>query len=60
MNDISKELVKMNAYLPVKLSYLSKFNPDAALEILQAWGDGSKPLKDLWKETEDLLCSLVK
>lgn len=45
------ELVKMNAYLPVKLGELSKHDEKAAIQILQAWGDGTKPLKVLWKET---------
>lgn len=52
---IDKELVKMNAYLPVKLSYLSKINPEAALRILQDWGDGTKPLRKLWEETTNLI-----
>jgi hypothetical protein len=47
---IDPETIKKNAYLPVKLSQLSKVNPEAALKILQAWGDGKKPVKELWEE----------
>lgn len=45
------ELVKMNAYLPVRLAELAKMDQEKALEILNAWGEGTKPLKVLWKET---------
>lgn len=47
---IDPETIKKNAYLPVKLSQLSKVNPEAALNILQAWGDGKKPVKELWED----------
>ncbi|MGG3887806.1 hypothetical protein [Metabacillus fastidiosus] len=47
---IDPETVKKNAYLPVKLSELSKENPEAALMLLQDWGDGKKPVKQLWDE----------
>ncbi|GLC89377.1 hypothetical protein [Lysinibacillus piscis] len=42
--------VKQNAYLPVKLAELSRVNPEKALELLQAWGEGSKTIKKLWEE----------
>lgn len=45
------ELVKMNAYLPVKLAELSRLDAKATIQIIQAWGDGTKPLKKLWEET---------
>jgi len=48
---IDPETIKKNAYLPVKLSELSKKNPEAALQLLQDWGDGKKPVKQLWEET---------
>lgn len=51
----NKELVRMYAYLPVKLSQLSKVNPNAAIEILQDWGAGKKSIRKLWKETTDLI-----
>ncbi|MEA0564053.1 hypothetical protein [Lysinibacillus irui] len=47
---IDPERVRQNAYLPVKLSELSKVNPEKALELLQAWGDGTKTIKKLWDE----------
>jgi hypothetical protein len=52
---IDPETVKKNAYLPVKLSQLSKTNPTAALALLQDWGDGKKPIKQLWDEALQLL-----
>lgn len=48
---IDPETIKKNAYLPVKLSELSKVNPEAALQLLQDWGEGKKPIKQLWDET---------
>lgn len=43
-----KDLARMYAYLPVVLSQLAKVNPDAALEIIQDWGDGRKDIRKLW------------
>ncbi len=50
-----KELVRIYAYLPVKLSELSKVNPEAAINLLQDWGSGKKTIRKLWKETNDLI-----
>jgi len=47
---IDPERVRQNAYLPVKLAELSKSNPEKALELLQAWGEGTKTIKKLWDE----------
>lgn len=33
---IAKELLEMNAYMPVKLAELAKSEPETALELLQA------------------------
>ena len=55
---IPRELIQMNANLPVKLAELSKDKPQTALEILQAWGDGTKTLRVLWKEVTEALESL--
>lgn len=51
----SKDLSRMYAYLPIKLSELSKVNPKAAVELIQDWGDGKKDIRKLWKETTDLI-----
>jgi DNA polymerase/3'-5' exonuclease PolX len=56
---IDPETIKKNAYLPVKLSELSKENPEAALKLLQDWGDGKKTIKKLWEETLNLLENVV-
>lgn len=50
-----KELVRIYAYLPVKLSELSKVDPDAAIKLLQDWGEGKKTIRKLWKETNKAL-----
>jgi|GEM_PF-2864712 len=47
-NTINMELVKIRAFLPEKLTELSKKNEALALEILRMWGNGDKPLRDLW------------
>lgn len=50
-----KELVRIYAYLPVKLSELSKVDPEAAIKLLQDWGEGKKTIRKLWKETNNTL-----
>lgn len=57
---INPETIKKNAYLPVKLSELSKVNPEAALQLLQDWGDGNKPINQLWDEATNQLEDQVK
>ncbi|MDW0112242.1 hypothetical protein QT711_03530 [Sporosarcina saromensis] len=52
---IKRELLEMNAYLPVKLAELAKSEPDTALDLLQAWGEGTKTLRVLWAEVTDAL-----
>jgi hypothetical protein len=52
---IDRETVRKNAYLPVKLAELSMANPEAALMLLRAWGNGTKPIKLLWEEAVSLL-----
>lgn len=52
---IDPETIKKNTYLPVKLSELSRKNPEAALKLLQDWGEGNKPIKQLWDETLESL-----
>lgn len=55
---IPQELIKMNAHLPVRLAELSKDEPEVALGILQAWGNGTKPLRVLWAEVNHALEAL--
>lgn len=52
---IPLELIKMNAYLPVKLAELATDEPEKALDILVAWGEGTKTLRVLWSEVNDAL-----
>ncbi|MBO0586490.1 hypothetical protein [Sporosarcina sp. E16_8] len=52
---IPKDLIKMNAYLPVKLAELAVDKPEIALGILRAWGEGTKPLRVLWAEVNEAL-----
>ncbi|QSB12069.1 hypothetical protein JTI58_10880 [Lysinibacillus fusiformis] len=46
-----KELVRIYAYLPVKLSELSKVDPEAAINLLQDWGEGKETIRKIWEET---------
>lgn len=52
---IDKELIRIHAYLPVKLAELSKQNEKAALELLQAWGAGTMTIRKLWQEIQNQL-----
>lgn len=52
---ITRELIEMHAQLPIKLSQLSKNEPEIAIQILQAWGDGTKTLNTLWSEVMSAL-----
>lgn len=52
---IPRELIEMNAYLPVKLAELAEDEPEKALAILTAWGEGTKPLHVLWSEITEVL-----
>lgn len=54
---IPMELVHMNANLPVKLAELAEDKPAEALDILVAWGEGTKTLRVLWQEVNDALGS---
>jgi len=51
----NKELVRMYAYLPVKLSELSKVDPETAIKILQDWGEGKKTIRKLWNAIHEAL-----
>lgn len=55
---ITRELIEMHAQLPIKLSQLSKNEPEIAIQILQAWGDGTKTLNVLWSEVTNALEAL--
>ena len=52
---IPRELIEMNANLPVKLAELAADEPEIALNILRAWGEGTKTLRVLWSEVTDAL-----
>jgi hypothetical protein len=47
---IDPETIKKNTLLPVKLAELSYHDPDKALELLRAWGEGRKTIKHLWDD----------
>lgn len=53
--EINMDLVRIRAALPIRLAELSRTDVDAAVSILQDWGDGAKPLKDLYNEVLDQL-----
>ncbi|AMW99335.1 hypothetical protein [Rummeliibacillus stabekisii] len=52
---VIRELADINGDLPKKLALLSQVNANSALKILQAWGNGEKPLRELWKEVNNAL-----
>ncbi|KOY81246.1 hypothetical protein I6G82_02915 [Lysinibacillus macroides] len=52
---IDPELVKMHSRLPVLLAELSHKNEEAALELLRAWGEHTKPIRQLYKEINKYL-----
>lgn len=54
---INVELVHKMAYLPVKLAELAEKNPAEALELLTAWGKGTKPITHLWNEALNLIAA---
>lgn len=48
--EIDMILVNIRRNLPKRLARLSTYDKQAALNILQDWGEGVKPLKKLWAE----------
>ena len=49
------EILMIVSNLPRKLSELSKVEPDKAIELMQAWGDGKKDVETIWEEINDVL-----
>jgi DNA polymerase/3'-5' exonuclease PolX len=54
---INVELVHKMAYLPVKLAELAEKNPTGALELLTAWGKGTKPITHLWNDALNMIAA---
>lgn len=52
---INPETVKMRALLPAHLAKLSRVNEEAALELLRAWGEGTKSVKLIYSEVVEEL-----
>ena len=44
---IDPELVKIRAQLPKQIADVALVNPKQALELIQHWGHGTKPLREL-------------
>jgi len=55
MLPIDMEIVMIISNLPSKLSELSKVDPDKAIELMQAWGDGKKDVEKIWNEIHEAL-----
>ncbi|MGR6906823.1 hypothetical protein [Lysinibacillus sp. BSL11] len=55
MLPIDMEIVMIVSNLPSKLSELSKVDPDKAIELMQAWGDGKKGVKTIWNDANNHL-----
>lgn len=47
---IDMDLIRKNAFFPVKLAELSHINPSLTLELLQHWGACTKKIDTLWNE----------
>lgn len=64
------ELILKRSHLPCKLAELSFVNKEVAIQLLRAWGGGTKPITYLWNdalnalahstESESYLISSVK
>jgi hypothetical protein len=52
---IDMDLIRKNAYLPVKLAELSHINPTLTLELLRHWGACTKKIDVLWDEAVQAL-----
>lgn len=48
--EVNMVLVTIKQKLPNKLAQLATHDKQAAISILQDWGEGVKPLKKLWAE----------
>jgi len=47
---IDPEIIMKRAFLSVKLDSLSYQQPEIAIQLLRDWGEGKKPVSQLWKE----------
>lgn len=52
---IDPELVKVRAQLPKQIADVALVNPEQALELIQHWGHGTKPLRELSQMAHDYL-----
>lgn len=48
MELINRELVKIRTQLPEKLAKLSVQNSQSALDLIRHWGNGTKPIREIW------------
>lgn len=55
---ISPERIYQHSQLPVKLAELSHKDKEAAISLLQDWGEGKKTIKILWEEIHQRLDDL--
>ena len=56
---INKDLVRMTAYLPVKLAVLVDVNPELALQMMRHWGNGTKSIPEIWDTVSDAVEGLA-
>ncbi|MGN7409940.1 hypothetical protein [Sporosarcina sp. SAFN-010] len=60
MELINRELVKIRTHLPEKLAKLSVRNSQQALDLIQHWGNGTKPLREIWDLANDNLTEVIE
>lgn len=53
--EISMEIVRIRAALPVEIARISRINERVALQIIRDWGEGNKSLRALW----DDVCNFI-
>ena len=52
---MNHEVIKMHSQLPIMLASVSRFNPELTLEVVQAWGDGTKTIREMFKILNDAI-----
>lgn len=52
---IDPELVMIRAQLPKQIADVALVNPEQALELIQHWGHGTKPLRELSQMAHECL-----
>ncbi len=52
---IDMEVVMIISNLPKKLAELSQQDEDAAIRLIQAWGEGEMDVEAIWNDVHEIL-----